>query len=153
MASCILTAEVMEEVGTLKCISESWELISTAAWNLSPSCQAVLCVGHFQQKDSAFNTHPHLFTQFLIKKLINQSMMALSIRPLLTRCAWRWIRPKPCPFLFWGNRGCYDLPHFCSTSVLQHRLKIAQALSQEAASSWSVLQWHYLHSISHTWNQ
>lgn len=34
VSSCILTAEVMEEVGTLKCISESWEVISIAVWNL-----------------------------------------------------------------------------------------------------------------------
>lgn len=71
VASWILTAELMQEGGTLKCISESWDVISTATWILPPSCQAVLCVDYFRQKCSVFSAHHHLFIQVLIKKLID----------------------------------------------------------------------------------
>lgn len=93
---CILTAEVMEEVRTLKCICESWEVIITATRNLPPLQQAVLYVDYFWLKCPVFNIHHHLFVKVLIK-LINQLMKA-------------FIHLRECRLL-------HGLPFFCSISI------------------------------------
>lgn len=84
-----------------------------------PGTYLLLCVDHFWQKCSAFNTHHHLFIQVLIKKITNESFDDGPVRTSSfdSVCMKANQTETMLTFNLREQKLLCDLPCFCSTSV------------------------------------